>query len=163
MKFGKLALAAMTTMVLAACGGDGEVKPFIKGLVNGTSFQATEDLGGHYHGSNNETLHIWGDIVQSGNSLGYWDMEFPAAVGTYPCGEDDSGNWTGIELGDNRGGSSVYYYADGEEGSSCSITVTRVGEKEVAGTFTATLLQEESATTVNVTKGSFRVPFDPND
>lgn len=167
MKFQKLALVAMTTMVLAACGGDGEVKPFIKGVVNGTSFQATEDLGGHYHGSNT-ILHIWGDVVQAGDSVAGWDLEVPAAVGTYPCGPvGEDGDLVDIELWDERNGASLYYYADGEDGSSCSVTVTRVGEKEVAGTFTATLGQDTDggagSATVKVTKGSFRVPFDPND
>ena len=165
MKFKSLALAAVSALVLTACGGGGgsaiDAAPHIKGTVAGTTLKAETEVGGHTHGN---TLHIYAIAVSGDTSQAEWDIYgIPQAKGTYACHSavNDDDSHLVISLDDYT--TETSYFADGTAGSSCSITVVAISDTEISGTFKATLAKDIEATplpTVTVTNGTFRIPLD---
>lgn len=167
MKLKSLALAAMSTLILTACGGgDGggvtiDAGNHIKGTVAGTTFKAETDIGGHTHG---DTLHIWASVGSGDTLQAEWDVYgIPQAKGTYACHSavNEGDSELVISLDDYT--TETSYFADGTAGSSCSITVVAISDTEISGTFQATLAKDIEANplpTVKVTNGTFRIPLD---
>ena len=165
MKFKKFALLAMSTLALAACGGsdsygDGGA-PFIKGTVDGIEVNATTNVRGDWATGEKSALRLTASIdpaTEQTTRVGpvrAWSINFlkPLLNVKQQCtnsGEDD----LQIELMRD---------AEYSLSRSCTVTVTRVNEKEISGTFVAILetnprTRESAFVTVNVTKGSFKVP-----
>lgn len=166
MKFKKLALLAMSTLVLAACGGgdsygDGGA-PFIKGTVDGTQVNATTDVKGYWETGEKLALRLISSIgpaTEQTTRVGpirTWSIFFlkPLLGVKQQCtnsGEDD----LQIEL---------IRDAEYSLSRSCTVTVTRINDKEISGTFEAILEasprgRSSDPVSVNVTKGSFKVPL----
>lgn len=108
----------------------------------------------------------------SGGSLGYWVIwQLPAAPGTYQCGQG-AGQHDVWVYWENHG-SEESAEAGRHAGSSCTVTVTRVANGFIEGTFSATIVDGEGwhevdedfwtfdtiTKTYSVTGGSFRMPM----
>ena len=165
MKLGSLALAAMSALVFSACGGGGggapaiDATPHIKGTVAGTVLKADSDLYGDSYDRDGRTLIVIGG-QSAGSPMAAWVFAgVPHQTGTFACGTD-AGAYIDIRLSDKRSAPEVRYFADGGDGSSCSVTVTAVSATEVSGTFDATMMENGGSTSIQVTKGSFRVILD---
>lgn len=167
----KLTLLALATLALAACGGgDGaptiDAGPHIKGTVAGTAFKAQTDIGGHDH-DEGATLHLYGYVVSGESEQAYWDVSgLPKAKGTYACGTSVNADSSTLEISfdDYRNGAEDYYFADGTNGSSCTITVEEVSATEVSGRFEAKVAKDVEGNPISqVTNGSFRVPLNTTE
>jgi hypothetical protein len=165
-----LTIVAGSALLLSACGGGStsnmpvppaiDAAPHIKGTVDSTAVKATTQIGGGVQAWNGK-LWLWAmdsDLT--------WDLHnIPDAKGVYPCAvrqnESDNSNLY-MEYWRRLDGGAKSYRADASAGSSCSITVLAVSDKEVSGTFTATMLQTaprpDTPVTIQVTNASFRVP-----
>ena len=164
-KFKKIAFLAMTTLVLAACGGGGsdaapeiDAAPHIKASVAGTVLKADSNLSGANYDRNGRALFTIAG-KSAGSPMAAWSFSgIPHQTGTFVCG---TGAGADIEmmLEDRRSAPALSYFADGGDGSSCSVTVTAVSADEVSGTFDATMMEVEGdgSTSVQVKNGSFRV------
>ena len=181
MKLKKLALLALSTLALAACGGGGiglfkippivpvgppiDAAPHIKGAVLGALFDAKAVVFGIITPSDSVfALHLQGIVVTDDTRQAYWELYgLPNAKGTYACGTSvsETSATLGISFIDFRNGAEDHYFADRTAGSSCSVTVEDVNATQVSGRFRATLVKSvEGNPSSEVTEGSFRVPLE---
>ena len=164
MKFKSLALAAISALVLSACGGGTSAPAIdkdlhIKGTVAGSVLKATDyPVGYIYTNDEKSVLDFWAYMGQGEARKAYWVLDrVPNAKGNYSCAADGVRIW----FDDYRGESNLYYVArDNAAGSTCSVTVDAVSSTEVSGTFTATMIYdgEGDAPAITVTNGTFRMP-----
>lgn len=162
----KLTLLALATLALAACGGSDtpaiDAAPHIKGTVLGAVFNAQTSLSAHDH-DEGATLHFYGNVTSGESEQAYWEVYgLPNAKGTYACGTSVSAESSTLEIyfDDYRNGAEDYYFADGTNGSSCTITVEEVSATEVSGRFEAKVAKDVEGNPISqVTNGSFRVPL----
>ena len=163
----KLTLLALATLALAACGGSGtpaiDAAPHIKGTVLGAVFNAQTSLSAHDH-DEGATLRFYGYVTSGESEQAYWDVSgLPKAKGTYACGTSVNAESSTLEIyfEDYRNGAEDYYFADGTNGSSCTITVEEVSATEMSGRFEAKVAKDAEGNPISqVTNGSFRVPLD---
>lgn len=173
MKFKKIALLAMSTLALAACGGGGDVftpvvapidapidaAPHIKGTVAGAMFNATANVGGEW-AAVGEMAGLYAELPQApvDNHAAHWGIYgLKAALGSYSCGLATDETSLQIDLHDTVNNS--WYETYGGATGACTVTVKAVSETEISGTFKATLVRDNDASmTVNVSDGTFRVP-----
>ena len=176
MKLKKIAFLAMSALALAACGGGTSTidtlpaidkAPHIKATVGGTAFNALADA---VYGDSMprdaaaKWLDIFGYVNQSESMVEELVIfGIPNAKGVnYPCKPAAGSDYeTRIRFRDDRGEVPTSSFADGRDGSSCSITVEEVSETEVSGRFTATLIESSAAASPKAVKvdGTFRVPL----
>lgn len=162
MKFKSLALAAISALVLSACGGGGggspaiDAAPHIKGTIAGTMYNGTAAVEGYRDTSTNlVTLYADTNLGPAGD-LTHWSIYgLKSAVGTYNC--DPAGDATEIRLHETVTG--VWYETDGGAAGQCQVRVVAVSATEISGTFTATfVIDGDNSATTKVTNGTFRMP-----
>ena len=184
-KFKRLALLALSTMVLAACGGDiaaptlpavtvvpvvteiptAKATHYIKAIVSDELLSAEEELRWSAH--RGDTIIIEADMFVGDKKQVDWQIiGLPKTKKSYDCAlatVELAPNFV-IYFTDYRGETRKSFIADGTNGSWCSITVDDVDSNEISGTFEATLREEGygAVGTHKVTKGSFRVRSDNN-
>ena len=159
MKFKSLALAAISALVLSACGGGGggggspaiDAALHIKGTVDGVVYNGTDTERDIYQG----LPDLYGRVTAPAQLAGSeWNIyKFPAAAGTYDCHEIN-GPFISLERPTTNLTSSY-------PGGSCKITVIKVDNQEVVGTFVATLIDTTDNSAKAVTNGSFRLAAAP--
>ena len=162
MKFKSLALAAVSALVLTACGGGGGGSPaidaaaHIKGTIAGTMFNGTAGVeGSRYTSTNTVELYAETNLGPASGHLSHWGIyRLKSAVGTYNC--DPAGDAVEIDLHDTV--NDVWYETYGGAAGQCQIRVVAVSATEISGTFTAKLVRDSDGATFEVTNGTFRVP-----
>lgn len=164
MKFKSLALAAISALVLSACGGGGggspaiDAAPHIKGTIAGTMYNGTAAVEGDRDTSTN-LVNLYADTnLGPADHLTHWGIYgLKAAVGTYSCGSLDDPDSLQIDLHDTV--NDVWYETYGGAAGQCQVRVVAVSATEISGTFTATfVIDNDNSATTKVTNGTFRVP-----
>ena len=162
MKFKSLALAAISALVLSACGGGGggspaiDAAPHIKGTIAGTMYNGTAAVeGSRYTITNSVDLYADTNLGPAEHRSHWGIYGLKSAVGTYNC--DPAGDATEIRLHDTV--TDVFYETDGGAAGQCQVRVVAVSATEISGTFTATfVIDNDNSATTKVTNGTFRVP-----
>ena len=177
MKFKKLALLAMSTLALAACGGSNisvpEIPPIvpvapvapaidaalhIKGTVDGVNFNANDWLNGTLD-TRTKLVNLDARLPkesESGNSSSWGIYGLEAKIGKYYCGSEASDD-NSIGIGFYNAATNEYIASAYGSRGKCEVIVEDFTAEEISGRFTVTLVRESSDKTVTVEDGTFRV------